>query len=90
MADLFTPYTIINSMMAVVSEDSEGWKQLGMLKKDLSYCAPERIDARFWGKTRCKNIVEICMKYFNENDKIHDIYVESVKRYNASGFMWSL
>ena len=86
MTDMFTPFTIINRMVEVLDKDSDGRKQLCMLKKDLSYCSPEIMDGRFWGKTGGSNIVEICMKFFNDNDKIHDIYVESVKRYNASGF----
>jgi hypothetical protein len=86
MTDLFTPYTIINRMMDVLEENSAGWLQLQAFKKDLSYCAPETMDARFWGKTRCSNIVNLCMKHFNDNEKIHDIYVESVKRYSETGF----
>lgn len=86
MTDLFTPYTIINRMLDVIDEKSNGSIELNKLKKDLWNSAPELIDTRFWGKMRCRNIVQICMKHFNENDDIHNIFIESVNRYEMSGF----
>lgn len=86
MSELFTPYTIINRMLDVADEKCIGSTKLHKLKRDLSQCAPEIMDARFWGKMKCLNIVEICIKYFNENDDIHNIFIESVKRYKMGGF----
>jgi hypothetical protein len=38
------------------------------------------------GKTKYNNIVNLCMKHFNDNKKNHYIYVESVKHYSEPGF----
>ena len=78
----------LGEIMDIVDKNSKGYEALNKLKEDLSYTAPEIKSSLFWGGTFSKySIVDICTKYYSNNQKVYAWYTKLITNYKAEGFM---
>lgn len=77
----------LGEVMDFVNKNSKGYEALVNLAENLSYAAPEIKSSLFWYGTFSKDsIVDICKKYYSNNEKVHEWFTKLVVKYKEEGF----